>query len=147
MGHAFWPLFLIIGSNLVYQTCSRSSARGANAFAILTIVYSIAALASLGIYLASGRSDGPMLDNLRAMNWANYLMGLTIIGLEGGFLFLYRAGWSVSVGPICSYTGVALGLLVIGALFYGEHITLRQVLGTLLCLGGIALISWKNTVA
>lgn len=142
MGHALWPLFLIIGSNFVYQSCSKSSARGANPFAVLTVVYIIAALASFALYFITGRGTS-FIDNVKVMNWANYLMGLAIIGLEGGFLYLYRLGWSISVGPIMSYTGVALGLLVIGMIFYGEHITLRQVLGTLLCLGGIALISLK----
>ena len=83
------------------------------------------------------------MANLRHLNWANYLLGLAIIGLEGGFLYLYRTGWNVSVGPICSYCGVAIGLLIVGALLFHEQITLRQLVGTLLCLGGIALISWK----
>lgn len=143
MGTALWPLFLIIGSNLVYQTCSRSSSRSANAFAILTVVYLIATLASYAMFLCTGKETGSFIGNLKAMNWANYLMGLAIIGLEGGFIYLYRLGWSVSVGPICTYTGVAIGLMVIGALAYGEHITLRQILGVVLCLGGIALMSIK----
>lgn len=143
MGHSFWPLFLLIGSNLMYHTCAKSSSDKAHAFAILTIVYTVSALISLSIFLATGRSSGSLLDNIRNLNLANYLMGVAIIGLEGGFIYLYRAGWNISVGPIMSYTGVALGLLAVGAIFYGEHITLRQVLGTLLCLGGIAMISFK----
>lgn len=143
MGHALWPLFLIVGSNLVYQSTARSSSREANAFAILTVVYLVATLASFALYLVSGRSLGSLLGEVRAMNWANYLMGLAIIGLEGGFICLYRAGWSVSVGPVCTYTGVAIGLIAVGAFFYHEQITLRQVLGIVLCLGGIALVTLK----
>lgn len=142
MGHALWPLLLIIGSNLVYQSCSKSSAPGANPWAALTIVYIIATLASFSVFLLTGRGAS-FVENVKAMNLANYLMGVAIIGLEGGFLYLYRTGWSISVGPIMTYTGVALGLLLVGMFFYGEHITLRQVLGTLLCLGGIALVSLK----
>ncbi len=140
MGTSIWPLLLIIGSNLVYQSCSKSSSRDANAFAILVIVYGIATIASLALFLILGRGSGSLLANVRTMNWANYLMGLAIIGLEGGFIYLYRCGWSLSVGPICSYSGVAIGLLAIGAFFYGEHITLKHVIGMLMCLGGIALM-------
>ena len=144
MGTSIWPLFLLIGSNLVYQTCSKCSSRDANPFAILTVVYIIAALGSFAMFLCCGKGGGTIVENIRAMNWANYVLGLSIIGLEGGFLYLYRTGWNVSVGPICSYTGVAIGLLFIGFLFFNEQITWRQIVGTFLCLGGIALISFKS---
>ena len=143
MGHSYWPLCLLIASNLLYQSCAKCSSRTAHPFVILTIVYLIAAAGSLALFLLLGRDADSLAHQLRELNWANYLLGLAIIGLEGGFLYLYRTGWNVSVGPICSYTGVALGLLVLGALSFGEHITLHQVAGTLLALGGIALISWK----
>lgn len=143
MGHSIWPLLLIIGSNLVYQSTSKSSSKDANAFAILTLVYVVAAAASFALFLLLGRHSGSLIENVKAMNWANYLMGIAIIGLEGGFICLYRCGWDVSIGPICSYTGVAIGLMVIGALFYHEQITLRQLLGVALCLGGITLVSLK----
>ena len=143
MGHAYWPLCLLIASNLLYQSCAKCSSRTAHPFVILTVVYLIAAASSFALFLLLGRDTGSLAHQLRELNWANYLLGLAIIGLEGGFLYLYRTGWNVSVGPICSYTGVALGLLALGALCFGEHITARQIAGTLLALGGIALISWK----
>ena len=159
MGTSWWPLFLIIGSNLIYQSSSRCASKDAQPFAALAVVYTIAAIGSLLLFAITGRGSGSLLTNIRALNWANYLLGLAIIGLEGGFLYLYRNGWSVSVGPICSYCGVAIGLLsvgpicsycgvaigllILGALCFHEHITLKQILGTILCLGGIALISLK----
>ena len=143
MGHSYWPLCLLIASNLLYQSCAKCSSRTAHPFVILTVVYLIAPAGPLALFLLPARDADSLAHQLRELNWANYLLGLAIIGLEGGFLYLYRTGWNVSVGPICSYTGVALGLLVLGALCFGEHITLRQVAGTLLALGGIALISWK----
>lgn len=143
MGTSWWPLFLIIGSNLVYQSSSRCASKDAQPFAALAVVYTIAAIGSLIFFGITGRESGSLLTNIRALNWANYLLGLAIIGLEGGFLYLYRSGWSVSVGPICTYCGVAIGLLILGALCFHEHITLKQILGTILCLGGIALISLK----
>ena len=143
MGHAYWPLCLLIASNLLYQSCAKCSSRTAHPFVILSVVYLIAAASSFALFLLLGRDTGSLAHQLRELNWANYLLGLAIIGLEGGFLYLYRTGWNVSVGPICSYTGVALGLLALGALCFGEHITARQIAGPLLALGGIALISWK----
>lgn len=134
-----WPLFLIVGSNLVYQTCSKCATKAANPFAILTATYFVAMTASFVIFCATEK--GSVAAQFRAVNWAGYLLGLAIIGLEGGFLFLYRVGWKASVGPVLTYTAVAIGLLILGALLWHEHVGWKQILGTVLCLAGIALVS------
>ncbi len=143
MGNSIWPLFLIVGSNLVYQLSSRGAAKGVNPFAALVVAYAIAVAASLALLLATSKGT-PILPQLRSLNFANYLLGLAIIGLEGGFLCLYRAGWSASVGPIVTYSAVAVLLLLVGALFLGEHVGWRQILGVALCLGGIALVTTRG---
>ena len=142
MGTSYWPLFLIIGSNVCYHLSSRFASRTANPFAALVVAYLVGAAGALGLYLATERSGLHSLGTqVRELNWANYLLGLAIIGLEGGFLYLYRCGWSVSVGPILSYTGLAVALLLVGALLFHEHVGWRQIAGTALCLAGIALVS------
>ena len=140
MGNAIWPLFLIVGSNVVYQLSSRGAAKGVNPFAALVVAYAIAAVASLALFFATGRGAA-LGAQIRSLNWANYALGFAIIGLEGGFLCLYRAGWSASVGPIVTYSAVAVLLLLIGALFLGEHIGWKQIAGVALCLAGIALVT------
>ena len=140
MGNAVWPLFLIIGSNIAYQLSSRGAAKGVNPFAALVTAYSIATVASLALFFITGKGTS-LAAQVRELNGANYLLGLAIIGLEGGFLCLYRHGWNASVGPVVTYAAVAVLLLLIGALFLGEHVGWRQILGVLLCLGGIALVT------
>ena len=140
MGNAIWPLFLIVGSNIVYQLSSRGAAKGVNPFAALVVAYAIATVASLGLFFATAKGSA-LAAQVRELNWANYALGLAIIGLEGGFLCLYRAGWSASVGPIVTYSAVAVLLLLIGALFLGEHVGWKQIAGVALCLVGIALVT------
>ena len=144
MGTSYWPLFLIIGSNVCYHLSSRFASRTANPFAALVAAYLVGAAGALALYFATERTGlGSLVAQAKELNGANLLLGLAIIGLEGGFLYLYRAGWSVSVGPILSYTGLAVALLAIGALFLGEHVGWRQVFGVALCLAGIALVTPK----
>ena len=45
------------------------------------------------------------------------------------------------MGPILSYTGLAVALLLVGALLFHEHVGWRQIAGAALCLAGIALVS------
>ncbi len=148
MGHAVWPVLLIIGSNVFYHSFSKSASQDINPFAALVAVYLIAAAASFVTYLlilllGDGHDTLSLAQTLRRMNVANYLLGIAIIGLEGGYLYLYKTGWSMSVGPVVSYSGTFIGLLAVGALCYHEKVTLRQAIGLVLCLGGIALISLK----
>lgn len=142
MGTEIWPLFLIVGSNLAYHLATRGAAKDVNPFAALVVAYAIAAVASLALFFATCRGAA-LGAQVRSLNWANYAIGLAIIGLEGGFLCLYRAGWSASVGPIVTYSAVAVLLLLVGALFLGEHVGWKQVAGVALCLVGIALVTAK----
>ena len=100
------------------------------------------AAGALALYFATERTGlHSLAAQFREMNWANFALGFAIIGLEGGFLWLYRCGWSVSVGPILSYTGLAVALLLLGAVLFREHVGWRQIAGTALCLAGIALVT------
>jgi uncharacterized membrane protein len=68
-------------------------------------------------------------------------LGLAIVGLETGFIYLYRAGWKVSIGPLVANSLVALGMIVIGLLFYKESLSLKQIIGIVLCMGGLVLVN------
>ena len=140
MGSQFWPLYLVVLSNVLYHLCARCASPSANPFAALTVTYAIAALASFATYCLVDHDAVGFIGNVKSLNWANYVLGCAIIGLEGGYLYMYRLGWSLSVGPIVTYVFLAIALLVIGALFFHEHVGWRQIVGTILCLGGIVLI-------
>ena len=105
MGDAVWPLFLIVGSNLFYHLSSRGAAKDVNPFAALVVAYAIAGTVSLALFFATARGAS-LAAQARALNWANYVLGLAIIGLEGGFICLYRHGWSASVGPVAQHAGM-----------------------------------------
>ena len=71
------------------------------------------------------------------------MLGLTIIGLEAGYLFFYRAGWAISVGSLVCNIGLAVILLFVGMLAFRETIAPHQLLGALCCLAGLFLINWR----
>ena len=75
------------------------------------------------------------------MNWTSYVLGLSIVGIEVGYVFLYRSGWKVSNGALTSSMCLSLALLVIGFLVYREHISIKQLAGILVCGLGLLLIN------
>lgn len=66
-------------------------------------------------------------------------LGLAVVGLEVGAIFMYKVGWEVSVGNIVQAIFVAIALLIVGVLIYKEALTVSKVAGIMACLVGIYL--------
>ena len=92
-------------------------------------------------HLLSHLPDKNLLHAWKQVNWTAFAFGLCLVGLEFGYIQLYRAGWSVSVGPLVCNITLACVLLVIGVLLYKEVLHLPQILGMLLCVAGLVLIN------
>ncbi len=140
MWNMLWPLLLVAGSNCFYHICAKSVPEKVHAFAALTVTYLVGAAVSAAILLVSAKPSNALAE-LRNVNWASFVLGLAIIGLEAGNVFLYRVGWKVSTGALSGYICTAVGLLLIGVLLYHEAITLRQALGMLACAAGLFLVT------
>lgn len=137
-----WPLGLVVLSNVFYQICAKAVPDKMNPFASLTITYVIGALASLIMYYALNR-DGNIIHEYQKMNWAPFVLGLVIVGLEVGYIYAYKAGWPVSVAQIVQAAILAVILIFVGYGLYKEAITWNKIVGILVCLAGLALINMK----
>ena len=135
-----FPLALIIASNTFYNICTKSYPANANTFVGLTVTYLVAAALSAALFLTGGAGAGAGAE-LSKLNWTAPVLGLSIVGLEAGFVLLYRAGWKISLGALTANTGVAVALLFVGVLLYRETLTLRQILGMIACAVGLFLLN------
>lgn len=114
-----WPIVLVILSNIVYQICAKSVPEGINPFASLTITYFIGAIASALLFFMLGNDDN-LLKEYSKLNWAPFVLGIVIVGLEAGWIYAYKAGWQVSTGFIVQSAFLAVGLLIVGYIIYHE---------------------------
>ena len=132
-----WPIALVILSNTVYHIAAKS-AGDANAFASLSVTYLVGMLLSLALfYITGGRG---LLGEIKRVNIFGILLGLSIVGLEAGYIYAYRAGWQVGSAQIVQSAVLAIVLLIVGHFAYNEELTLTKVLGALVCLGGLYLL-------
>ncbi len=138
----YFSIILTILSNSVYHIVQKLTPGNANPALALTATYLTAALASMGL-LAVYRPEGGLAHSLRQLNWTSFALGIAIIGLELGFLLAYRAGWNISLAGIVSNTTVGLLLLPVGLLLFKEKISPVNVIGILLCIGGLVLVNRK----
>ena len=140
MWNMLWPLLLIVGSNTFYHICAKSVPEKANAFGALTVTYLVGAALSAAVFLLSVRPSNA-LSELRGLNWSSYVLGFAIVGLEAGNVFLYRAGWKISMGSLVGNISLAVVLLFVGYFLFHEQITPRQLLGAAVCAAGLFLIT------
>lgn len=141
MRNLLWPALLVIGSNLFYHVATKGVSKGVNPFFSLMVTYGIGALFSFALYWVTDKSPGHLLQAAKGLNWASFVLGLAIVGLEAGYIYLYRAGGKISAGPLACNITVSLALLLIGLLFYKEAVTLKQAAGMALCITGLIFIN------
>ena len=142
MFNYLWPIVLVVLSNTIYQICAKSVPKEMNPFASLTVTYLIGAVASAILYFVLGK-NGNLIKEYGKLNWAPFVLGLVIVGLEAGWIYAYKAGWQVSTGFIVQSAVLAVMLLVVGFFLYHESFTWNKVVGVVICLVGLVFIKLK----
>lgn len=135
-----WPVIIIVASNCFYNICTKSTPEGINAFCALVVTYLTAAVITAALFIWEVKPANALFE-LSKINWSSFILAFAIVGLEIGYILLYRAGWKISSGALVANICLAFILIVIGALLYKEQITLRQVLGIGFCVVGLVLVS------
>lgn len=137
-----WPLLLVVTANTLYQLSAKAVPEQINPFASLTITYVVGAIFSAILFFVTNRNAN-LLQEYQKANWAPYVLGLAIVGLEVGFLYGYKAGWAVSKFAVVSSSLLGIVLLFAGYLIYHEVISLSKVLGIAVCLVGLGILNMK----
>lgn len=138
--YMFWPILLAVFSDIFYQICSKSTPETLNPFASLTITYLVGAAISAGIFFMTSGGQN-LLTAWREINWTTFLLGLAIVGLEAGSIYMYRVGWNMNTGYIVKALLLAIALIIVGALLYKEEFTTTKAAGVAACLLGLYLIN------
>lgn len=137
-----WPIALVILSNILYHICAKSAPEGVHPFASLTVTYLISAAAS-GILYYVLAPQANLVKECGKVNWATFLLGISIIGLEGGWLYAYKAGWQVNTGFIVQSAFVSVLLLFVGYFLYHEALSWNKLVGVFICLLGLFFINLR----
>ena len=111
-----------------------------NAFGALMVTYLVAAIIS-GIIFVFAVGPSNVGAELSKINWTSIILALAIVGLEVGYVFVYRAGWTVSTASVVANISLACVLLVVGYFLYNENVSFNQILGIFVCMVGLILIN------
>ncbi len=136
----YWPILLIVASNIFYHICSKSTPEKLNPFAALTVTYLIGAGVSAVLFFITNKG-GNIFTEYKNLNWTSFVLGLAIVGLEAGSIYMYKAGWNISTGQLVHSSILAICLIPIGYYLFKENITPTKLAGIVICLVGLVLIN------
>lgn len=134
-----WPIVLVVFSNIIYQICAKEVPKDMNAMASMTITYFVGAVCSAIMYFVMNK-NGNLLQEYMKTNWAPFFLGVSVVGLEVGFIYAYKNGWAVSTASIVQSAFLAIALIIVGAILYHETITANKIIGIVICLIGLYFI-------
>lgn len=131
---------MVILANTFYNICMKSMPADVNPFGALMVTYLVAAIIS-GLIFIFMVGPGNVGVEITKLNWTSIILALAIVGLEVGYVFVYRAGWTVSTASVVANIGLACVLLFVGYFLYRENVSLQQILGIIVCIVGLILIN------
>ena len=133
-------LSLAVVATVAYHVILKLTPGGANPFLSLMLTYGAVALLFAGV-LALAPGEFAWREEMRQVNWTAIALALAIIGLDLGFILLYRTGFEVSLGALVTQTAAAMLLVGIGVLVFREKLDLSHGVGIVLCLVGLWLVN------
>lgn len=77
---------------------------------------------------------------LSALHPGVLVLGLTVVGIEVGFLLAYRSGISAGYGALLVNVSATLVLLPVAWIFFRDQLTPSKFAGVALSLAGLALL-------
>ncbi len=134
------PMLLLVGSFLAYHLATKSLRPDVNSLLFLAVVYavSLATAALLWRSVPVGGTGFKTSDLGLAI-----ALGLSLVGIEYGFIWAYRSGWPVGRTTLIGNVATTLLLVPIGWVLFRERLSLINVAGFCLCVGGLVLLSRK----
>ena len=85
-----------------------------NPFGALMVTYIVSAIITAIIFVFMVKPSNVMFELSKRSIWTSIVLALVLVGLEVGYVFVYRAGWSVSTASVVANIGLACVLLVVG---------------------------------
>jgi uncharacterized membrane protein len=139
MSAFYLPFVLTVGGMLFYHISQKSIPRDMNPFLVTILAYFVGIVFCVICALAYP-SRKTFAESLKETNWAVITLGVAAAAIELGFLLAYRAGWRISVAAVATNAAATLLLVPIGLVVFKDHLSLRNILGLVFCIAGLALV-------
>jgi drug/metabolite transporter (DMT)-like permease len=139
----YFSITLAIASSALYHFSQKATPVNVNPAVSILVTYVVAFFLTLSLLLFIPTKNG-ILAEVRQLNRASYLLAFSIVGLEIGFLLVYRAGWNVGIAAVLVNVVASLLLVPVALFVFKQQLTWVNIIGILVCLAGLIMLNWKR---
>lgn len=139
----YFSITLAIFSSALYHFVAKSTPANVNFPVSLMMTYA-AALVVTWITALLFPADNRFAAELKNLNWASFLLGVAIVGIEFGFLLTYRAGWNLGIAAVLTNVIASLILVPVAIFVFKDKLSWINILGIFVCLAGLVMLNWKR---
>ncbi len=100
----YFSIMLAILSSALYHFVAKSTPANVNFTVSLLVTYAFAFIVTLFTFFFFPVENG-MTAEIKKLNWASIGLGIAVVGIEFGFLLVYKSGWNL-VGEYCRDFGL-----------------------------------------
>jgi drug/metabolite transporter (DMT)-like permease len=139
----YFSITLAICSSALYHFVAKSTPSNVNFTVSLLVTYAVAFVVVLFTFFFFSVQDG-IIAELKKLNWASIGLAIAIVGIEFGFLLVYRAGWHLGIAAVLTNVVASLILLPVAIFFFKDKISWVNIAGIFVCLIGLIMLNWKR---
>ena len=125
---------------VLYHVAQKAVPKAVSPFAAIILAY-LVGITLCAVAMLCDATGPSFRASLKASSWAVLLLGIAAVMIEVGVLFVYRAGWDISLASVIINIAVAIVLVPIGLFIFKEQLSLRSLVGLVCCLVGLYLLS------
>lgn len=100
-------------------------------------------LSLMALPFAISRQEIPL--HVAKIGWIQFGIAVVVLGMELGFLLMYRYGWDLSVGNVVTRVFINIILAAIGIGLLKEQLSALNMVGIVLCIAGVAMVGWRSS--
>ncbi len=139
----YFSIALTILSSALYHFSQKQIPAGVHPIVSVIVTYAVSLVICLGLLYFDWPREG-VLQAVKQLNWASYVLALSLIGLEVGFLLAYRAGWNIGLAAVLVNVVASLILIPVALLVFHDKLSWTNIAGVLVCLIGLVMLNWKR---
>lgn len=138
----YFSITLAIASSAFYHFVAKSTPSNVNFTVSLLVTYGVAFTLTLFTFFFFPTKS--VMGELKNLNWASLGLALAVMGIEFGYLLMYRAGWNLGIAAVLVTTLAGLILVPVAILVFKDKISWINIAGILVCLAGLVMLNWKR---
>ncbi|MBI3169883.1 MAG: hypothetical protein HYZ22_15480 [Chloroflexi bacterium] len=138
----YFSITLAIASSAFYHFVAKSTPANVNFTVSLLVTYGVAFTLTLFTFFFFPTKS--VMGELKLLNWASIGLAVAVMGIEFGYLLMYRAGWNLGIAAVLVTVLASLILMPVAIFVFKDKISWINITGILVCLVGLVMLNWKR---